>query len=150
LAASQRALALNPNGYWALMHNGWIQCAAGSPAAAIEPFTRAMRLSPRDPLLGYCELGLAVAHRDLGKPAEALSWGRRAVLSLPLLAGGYRAVVVALVDLGRIDEAREAVGQLLKALPKERLRPELAYRQNRNRATAEAWIGALRLAGLSE
>ncbi|HZY53694.1 MAG TPA: adenylate/guanylate cyclase domain-containing protein [Reyranella sp.] len=150
LAASQRALALNPNGFWALMHNGWVQCAAGNPAAAIEPFTRALRLSPRDPLLGYCELGLANAYRDVGQPAQALHWGRRATLSLPLLAGGYRAVIVALVDLGRIDEAREAVGQLLKTLPTERLRPELVYRQNRNRETADAWITALRQAGLAE
>jgi tetratricopeptide (TPR) repeat protein len=100
--------------------------------------------------VGYCELGLAVAHRDLGQPAEALTWGRRAILSQPLLAGGYRAVAVALVDLGRIDEAREAIKQLLRALPKESLRPELLYRQNRNRTTEEAWIAALRLAGLSE
>jgi hypothetical protein len=45
LSASQRALTLNPSGFSALMHNGWIQCAAGNPGAAIEPFTRALRLS---------------------------------------------------------------------------------------------------------
>jgi adenylate cyclase len=150
LVASQRALTLNPNGYLALMHNGWIHNVAGSPSAAIEPFTRALRLSPRDPLLGYGELGLAVAHRDLGRATEALSWARRAILSLPLLAGGYRTMAVALVDLGRIDEAKEAIGQLLKALPKESLRPDLLYRQNRNRATAEGWIAALQRAGLPE
>ena len=150
LAASQRALVLNPNGYMALMHNGWIHNVAGSPSAAIEPFTRALRLSPRDPLLGYGELGLAVAHRDLGQATEALGWARRAILSLPLLAGGYRTMAVALVDLGRIEEAKEAIRQLLRALPKESLRPDLLYRQNRNRATADAWIAALRQAGLPE
>jgi adenylate cyclase len=150
LAASQRALALNPNGSMALMHNGWIQSAAGRPAAATHSFARALQLSPRDPLRGYCELGLAVTHRDAGQPAEALDWARRAILSLPLLAGGYRAMAVALVDLGRLEEAKEAIGQLLRVLPTERLRPELVHRQNRNRATVEAWIAALRQAGLSE
>lgn len=81
LAASQRALMLNPNGFPALQHNGWIQCIAGNPAAAIDPFTRALRMSPRDPFLGYCEAGLGVAYRDVGRPQEALVWAQRAAMS---------------------------------------------------------------------
>ena len=64
LSASQRALMLNPNGYLALMHNGWIQCIAGNPAAAIDPFTRARRLSSRDPFGGFGEAGLAGPSRS--------------------------------------------------------------------------------------
>jgi adenylate cyclase len=150
LVASQRALTLIPNGGLALMHNGWIHTVAGNPSLAIQSFNKALRLSPRDPFVGYYELGLAVAHRDVGQPIEALDWARRAILSLPLLAGGYRTMAVALVDLGRIDEAKEAIRQLRNTLPKESIRPDLLYRQNRNRATADAWIAALQLAGLPE
>lgn len=150
LAASQRALTLNPNGYLALMHNGWIQCIAGNPAAAIDPFTRALRLSPRDPFRGYGEAGLAVAYRDFGQPQQALEWAQRAIVSLPLLASAYRTAAVASVDLGRIDEARERIAQLLKALPENRIRPDFVHRHNRNRATADAWIAALRMAGLPD
>jgi adenylate cyclase len=150
LAASQRALALNPNGYLAHMHNGWIQCIAGNPAAAIDRFTRALRLSPRDRFIGFCEAGLGVAYRDFGQPQEALVWAHRATLSLPLLASGYRTVAVALVDLGRIDEAKERIAQLLKARPQDRIRLEFVRRHNRNEATAEAWIAALRMAGLPD
>ncbi|MGE0424968.1 MAG: helix-turn-helix domain-containing protein [Reyranellaceae bacterium] len=150
LAASQRALALNPNGYLAHMHTGWIQCIAGNPAAAIEPFTRALRLSPRDRFIGYCEAGLAVAYRDDGQPQEALIWAHRAIMSLPLLASGYRTAAVALVDLGRIGEARERIVQLRKALPGNRVRPDFVHRHNRNPATAETWIAALRTAGLPD
>ena len=150
LWASQRALLLNPSGYLALIHNGWIQCVAGDPAAAIDPFTRALRLSPRDPLRGYAELGLANAYRDLSHPQEALVWARRAILSLPLLAGGYRAAAVALVDLGRIDEAKQLIRQLLQILPQSRIDPDFVRRQNRNTATVESWIAALRLAGLPD
>jgi len=150
LSASQRALMLNPNGCLALVHNGWIQCIAGNPAAAIDPFTRALRLSPRDPFRGFGEAGLALAYRDLGQPQEALIWAQRAIMSLPLLASGYRTSAVALIDLGRVDEAREAIAQLLKARPQERIRPEFVRRHNRNRATAEGWIAALRQAGLPD
>ena len=150
LSASQRALMLNPNGFLALQHNGWIQCIAGNPAAAIDPFTRALRLSPRDPFLGFCEAGLAVACRDIGRPQEALVWAQRAVMSLPLLASGYRTAAVALVDLGRIGEARERIAQLLKARPQDRIRLDFVRRHNRNAATADAWIAALRVAGLPD
>ena len=150
LSASQRALTLNPNGYLAHMHNGWIQCIAGNPAAAIDPFTRALRLSPRDPFGGFCEAGLGLAYRDLGQPQEALAWAQRAIMSLPLLASGYRTAAVALVDLGRVDEAKRRIAQLLKALPQDHVRPEFVRRHNRNEATAEAWIAALRLAGLPD
>lgn len=150
MAASQRALTLNPNGYLALIHNGWIQCIAGYPAAAIDPFTRALRLSPRDPFGGFCEAGLALAHRDLGQPTEALVWAQRAIMSLPLLASGYRTAAVALIDLGRVDDARERIAQLLEARPLDRIRPEFVRRHNRNAATAETWIAALRTAGLPD
>jgi len=150
LSASQRALTLNPNGYLALMHNGWIQCIAGNPAAAINPFTRALRLSPRDPFSGFCEAGLGLAYRDLGRPQEALVWAHRAIMSLPLLASGYRTAAVALVDLGRIDDAKERIAQLLKARPQDNIRPYFVRRHNRNETTAESWIAALRIAGLPD
>ncbi len=150
LLASQRALTLNPNGYLALVHNGWIQCIAGDPGAAIDPFTRALRASPRDPFGGFCEAGLGVAYRDLGQPQEALGWAQRAIMSLPLLASGYRTAAVALVDLGRLDDARDQVARLLKARPREHVRPAFVRRHNRNEATAKAWIAALRRAGLPD
>jgi adenylate cyclase len=149
-SASERGLALNPNGYLAHMHNGWIQCIAGNPAAAIDRFMRALRLSPRDRFGGFCEAGLGVAYRDLGQAQEALAWAKRAILSLPRLPAGYRAAAVALVDLGRIDEAKEQIAQLLKARPEDRIRPDFVRRHNRNETTAEAWIAALRTAGLPE
>jgi len=71
-------------------------------------------------------------------------------MSLPLLASGYRTAAVALVDLGRIGEAKEQIVQLLKARPQDHIRPEFVRRHNRIEATAEAWIAALRMAGLPD
>jgi len=150
LWATQQALQLNPNGFTTLVHNGWIHCAAGDPDAAVEPFVRALRLSPRDPLRGYAELGLAAAHRDRGQPAEALGWARRAIVSLPRLSGGYRSAAAALVDLGRLAEARGVIVQLLQVLPQSRNDPAFLRRQYRNAATVESWLAALRLAGLPD
>ena len=141
---------LNPNGYSAVLCSGWIQCAAGHPSEAINMFTRALRLSPRDPFRGYCELGLAIGHRDAGHPKNALAWARRAILTLPQLAGGYRAAAVALVDLGRVDEARDMIRQLLQTQPHARIDPAFVRRQNRNESTAESWIRTLQQAGLPD
>ena len=71
-------------------------------------------------------------------------------MSLPLLASGYRTAAVALVDLGRIVELKERMAQLLKARPQDHIRPDFVRRHNRNEATAEAWIAALRIAGLPD
>ena len=132
------------------MNGGWIQCAANRPDAAVEAFTRALRLSPRDPLRGYAELKLAIAHRDLGQAAEALAWARRAMLTLPRLAGGYRAAATALVDLDRLDEAHEVIRQLRAVLPQAHIDPAFVRRRNRDPATVESWIAALRRAGLPD
>jgi hypothetical protein len=67
-----------------------------------------------------------------------------------VLPAGYRTAVVALVDLGCIDEAKERVRQLLKAFPQQRIRCEFVRRHNRNQATAEAWIAALQAAGVPD
>jgi hypothetical protein len=69
-------------------------------------------------------------------------------VSLPRLAGGYRAAAAALVDLGRGGEAREVIGQLLQAFPKARIDSDFIRRQNRSTATSDSWIAALRLAGV--
>jgi hypothetical protein len=91
-----------------------------------------------------------VAYRDLGRPQEALVWAQRAIMSLPLLASGYRTAAVALVDLGRIDDAKERIALLLKARPQDHIRPDFVRRHNCNATTAEAWIAALRMAGLPD
>ncbi|MBR1270913.1 adenylate/guanylate cyclase domain-containing protein [Bradyrhizobium sp. AUGA SZCCT0222] len=150
LTGSERALMLNPNGFSAIMHGGWVHSAAGLPNEAINMFTRALRLSPRDPFRGYCELGLAIGYRDAGHPENALAWARRAILTLPQLAGGYRAAAVALVDLGRVDEARDMIRQLLQTQPHARIDPDFVRRQNRNESTTESWIRTLRQAGLPD
>ena len=66
------------------------------------------------------------------------------------MASGYRTAAVALVDLDRIDEAKERIAQLLRVRPQDRIRPDFVRRHNRNEATAEAWIAALRTAGLPD
>jgi len=97
---------------------------ANRPEADVEPFTRALRLYPRDPLHGYAELGLAIAHRDLGQAVEALAWARRAMLTLPRVAGGYGAAPNDHVDLDRLNEAHEMIQQLRDVGPHRRsLRP---------------------------
>ena len=78
LTGSERALMLNPNGFSAIMHSGWVQAASGHPNEAIKMFTRRLRLNPRDPFRGYCELGTAIGYRDAGHPENARPRGHDA------------------------------------------------------------------------
>jgi adenylate cyclase len=151
LAASQRALDLNPNGYLALMHNGWIQCIAGNPAAAVDPFKRALRLSPRDPFIGFCEAGLGVAHRDLGQPQEALVWAQRATCLSRYCQRDTGRRRWRWSILGRIDEAKERIAQLLNVRPHERYPPEFVpppQSQRSHGGTVDCSAADGRVAGL--
>src|SRR5262249_42070455 len=48
---ADRAVALNPNSYFAWHARGWVYKIAGRPAEAVQSFERATRMSPVDPAL---------------------------------------------------------------------------------------------------
>ena len=151
LTGSERALMLNPNGYSADHAQRLDTVLQLAIRAKQSTCSRApCGMSPRDPFRGYCELGLAIGYRDAGHPKNALAWARSAILTLPQLAGGYRAAAVALVDLGRVDEARDMIRQLLQTQPQARIDPAFVRRQNRNTSTTKSWIRTLQQAGLPE
>jgi adenylate cyclase len=112
-----RALVLNPNSAWVACTAGWIRQYAGHPAAAIEHFQRAMRLSPLDPMTASILSGLGFACARIGKFDDALSAGLRALREAPDNHSSHRLVIVCLVRLGRLDEARAVAQRLLALAP---------------------------------
>jgi adenylate cyclase len=48
-----RAVALNPNSFYAWTRRGWVYFIAGLPEEALRSFERAIRVSPVDPLLHF-------------------------------------------------------------------------------------------------
>ena len=112
-----RAVALNPNAAIAWLLKGWFHANLSQPQPAIEAFSRAMRLSPLDPLSYLNAAGLAYAHLMAGRFEQAIEWANWALDDQPRLSYSIRAKIVANVQLGRLDDARAELGRLLALQP---------------------------------
>ncbi len=117
VAAIERALLLNPNSAQVVNSAAWTLLYAGRSERAVSLFSRAIRLSPLDPELSYFFSGLAYAQLTAQRYAEAHGAAERAVAEMPHRATGHRALVAALVALGRTEEARSAAARFTQACP---------------------------------
>jgi adenylate cyclase len=73
LHAIERALSLGPNLFIVLFAAGMVRTFVGEADAAIEHFTRAMGVSPRDPGMAALISGIGSAHHVAGRYEEALA-----------------------------------------------------------------------------
>lgn len=148
--AALRAYALNPNSALAAARAGSARFSAGDPREALRLYDRAIHLSPLDPDLPATLSNKAGALIALGEYEAALAACRssRALHEVPLY--GWVPDVIALVQLGRLDEARHIVDNVRTTHPAETvsriLRRFMAYPENRKEMAAQA----LRAAGLPE
>jgi adenylate cyclase len=147
-AALNRALRLHPNSAQALHSLGFVHMWSGETEQAINCFVRAVRVSPRDQEMGYMLHGLGMTYLMCDRNAEALEAGLRAVEEMSKNGSTHRLLIVALVRLGRLEEARAATARVLKIVPESRLinvRPP-----SRTPGFAEGFLSDLRLAGYPE
>jgi adenylate cyclase len=146
-----RALLLNPNSAHAWMAKGLVSCFLERYEAGIEHLERAMRLSPLDPLSYVFAVGLAVAYSGLDRYEEALEWAERSLRDHPNYVAARRIKVVLLVYLNRVDEAREALRQLLELVPGLTIAnlPQIVAGGIQSRGGAR-YLEAYRKAGLPE
>jgi TolB-like protein/class 3 adenylate cyclase len=149
--AIDRALTLNPNSAHAWMARGYVFSGRGQPALAIEALEHAMRLNPLDRLGRAFTNGIAIAHLVAGRYDEALNWANRTLHEDPGYSGALRTMAVACAQLDRIDEAREAVHQMIEAQPWYTIAwARLFYSRLYPPEIAEICVDALRKAGLPE
>ena len=148
LAAVKRAVTLNPNSAPVLFSTGWVHCYACDPEPALGYFDRAIRFSPIDPAAEDLLGGLGFAHLVAGRFSEAQAILSRAVKEVPDYGPTYRHLIVALVQLGLIKEARLAAAQLLRIDPKYRNSTHL--KMYRDHAFVDRYADALRVAGVPE
>ena len=113
----ERALTLNPNSAHAWNAKGYVAYRQNQLDSAIDAFSRAIRLSPLDPLGGYFSNGLAIANLASGRYEEALEWADRALHEFPGYAPAMRSKAIACVQLGRIEEARNEVERMVELHP---------------------------------
>jgi adenylate cyclase len=150
IAALDRALMLNVNSAQAFSSSGWIRDYMGDPDVAIDHFTRAIRLSPLDPEMGYFMSGLGLAHLIRGDDEAALAWGRKAVLELPKWVTGHRIVAVSLVHLGRVGEAQAVMQSLREIAPTFSIEHMKKHSPYRDPEFFAKYLDGLRKAGSPE
>ena len=147
-----RAIVLNPNLALAWHQGGWTKIYVGEPEQAIERFSRAMRLSPLDPLLlPWMESGTGHAYLFAGQFDQAASWAERALRGGARNRTALRLAAASFALAGRLEEARKVVARLLAAVPGARISqtPAGLYYLRRPEDRARYDHG-LRLAGLPE
>jgi adenylate cyclase len=143
---ADRAVALNPNSYWAWHNRGWVYRNAGLPEEGVRSFERAMRVNPVDPRLHLTFAGIGFAFIELGRFDEAIIAGKKAQRQNPSYVAAYRCLASAFGHLGRNAEAREAAARLLELDPST----ISTWIARGGQSNAKLMIEGLRKAGLPE
>lgn len=117
LQAVDRARELNPNIAFVSMLIGASLVFAGDPEKAFIHFDSAIRVSPGDPGAFFFYTCAAVGHLFCGRPTEAHELAKKSARMYADWDSTYWALIPALVQLGRTDEARLTVAKFLELSP---------------------------------
>jgi TolB-like protein/class 3 adenylate cyclase len=149
-ALISQALVLNPNLASAWLFSGWAKASLGEPEVAIEHVTRAMRLSPNDPLKFsmFCALGLA--HFIAGRYTQALAVAEAAARDRPEYVHPICIVAASAALSGALDEAKKAMVILRQLDPTLRISNLRRLQAIKRPEDLAKWEEGLRLAGLPE
>ena len=131
--------------------SGWIHIWRGEFNAARDELTRAIRLSPLDPLLNMFRGGLALA-LAFGEPPElqrALDLTDKVLEISPDDFLGMQQRIPILVMLGRVDEAREVAQHLLSVAPNSSI-SRFRRRYPHRKEVADRVLSPMRAAGIPE
>jgi adenylate cyclase len=117
LAEAERALVVSPNLAYAHHMFGTTLIFSGSPEEGVSALERSIRLDPRHPRsavrLNHMALGLYFAREY----TAAVEIAKRAIRSYPEFPNPYRWLAAGLGQLGRVDEAKEALGRAVAIAP---------------------------------
>jgi tetratricopeptide (TPR) repeat protein len=149
-------VALNPNNAGAYGSLADTYRALGQYEKAIEFYDKAIRLSPRDPVLfaWYCHKG--DAYFGLQQYDQAIEWVRRSIAINPNYSPAHSYLAASLALTGHEAEAREAEQRRIAVSPvksiavlKARAAPPPSA-DPRARASWDRYIEGLRKAGMPE
>jgi tetratricopeptide (TPR) repeat protein len=144
------ALNLNPNLAAGWLLSGWVYLYLGKPEVTIERASRALYLSPLDPLTSLAHSLIGAGHMHAGRYDEACSWAEKGLRTQSNYAGAARVAAASYALAGRLDQARKAMTRLRELDPTMRvsgLRGMFPFRRPEDLARYEE---GLRKAGLPE
>ncbi len=146
----QRAVEANPNDSLAWLLKGTMHAFRGEGSPAVEGTQRALSLSPLDPIRYFYDSLSATALNAAGKYEQGLELATRSLRANKTHSSTLRTIAIAQWQLGREDEARKTVQELLC------LEPSLTVSEFLERSPAASykigneWADTLRKAGLPE
>jgi adenylate cyclase len=113
----ERAVTLDPNAAWAWSRLGWLENYTDQPQKAIGKFERALRLSPIDPMNFNNYVGIGSSHEVAQEYDQAALFYRRALEERPNASWIYRHLASSLSGGGRIEEAKQALAEMMRYYP---------------------------------
>jgi TolB-like protein/class 3 adenylate cyclase len=144
-----RALKINPNSALAWGFSSLVHMFSERFERAGDDATRALRLSPFDPLNYHPYLALSWSCFFTGRLSEAATYAALAVEANPGFSVLHASVVAAQAELGRSDAAQEAATRLLEVAPEWTISGFVRMAVMRP-ASMEKLASALRKTGLPE
>jgi tetratricopeptide (TPR) repeat protein len=113
----ETVIALNPMSVWARTQLARAKINNGQPAEAIPLLEQAMKISPRDPSIGYTHYRLGLANLLLGNVDEAIRWYEKAVQTYPFPWDAYLELGAAFSLKGDKASAQAALAEAVKRKP---------------------------------
>lgn len=110
----ERALSANPSNAFAWLLKGTLHALKGEGEQAVDHAERALSLSPLDPHRYFYESLAAIAAVAAGHYRRALELAQRSLRANRKHSTTWRSLTVAQWQLGRFDDARQSVQELLK------------------------------------
>jgi TolB-like protein/class 3 adenylate cyclase len=147
LAEFQRALADNPNEANILYYMGFLQSLMGRGKEAIAWNEKAKRVNPRYP--GWYNFNAALAHFLVQDYEKAILLAKSGIAAYPKALAPRRILITTLVEMGRLDEAKQEATEYLEIRPSFRLS---TFRNTpfKHQADQDRYFGALRKAGIPD
>jgi TolB-like protein len=149
IASFEKAIDLAPND--AELHATYGQCLNyfGDPERGLEMIEKGLRMEPLH-FPGW-EFQLAHSYLLLGRFDEALAKYRFVIERLPKFVPCYLFMASTCIEMGRLNEAREAVRTALEIMPRYTIKEvERIWTIYRNADKSQRFIDNLRKAGLPE
>ena len=146
----EQALADNPCEPLAWLFSATRHAYRGEGAEAAQASQLALRLSPIDPLRYFFDSLAATAVAGNGNWGQAIDLARRSLRANRTHSSTWRTLAYALVMEGRMDEARQAVTELLHIEPGLTVGIFRDRFPGRDGPMAEPWAHALKTAGVPD
>ena len=149
MMAVPRALELNVNSAYVCMHAGYCHAFSSAPDEGIQWFERAKLLSPLDPLTFHIHTGMATVYLMAQRPQEAYDHASRSLAENANWIVTKRYLVSACGHLGRTDESRAIVANILEITAGANLDLAAAWCPSQDKVAYDYYLDGLRKAGLT-